>query len=249
VHLAFSPAPAKSGVVFIKEGAAVPALLENVKDTRRGTSLHGIAVTEHLLAALFALGIDNICVEVRGEELPALDGSALPYVEALAQAGITEQAAEKEYIALQQPIHLTTQEASLTALPHDGFKVDFMVNFPGVGEQRFSFDLEKGDFKKEVAPARTFGYIEEYELLKERGLGQGASFENALVLGKDGYVNPPRFEDEPVRHKALDLIGDLALLGKMLRAEVRASRSGHELNIELCRRIRAAQKGGSRRNG
>jgi UDP-3-O-[3-hydroxymyristoyl] N-acetylglucosamine deacetylase len=112
-----------------------------------------------------------------------------------------------------------------------------MVDFPGVGEQRFCFDLHQGDFTREIAPARTFGYIEEYELLKEQALARGASFENALVLGKDGYINRPRFPEEPARHKILDLLGDLSLLGKPLQAEIKAVRSGHKLNIELARRI------------
>ncbi len=232
-----APAPENNGICFFKGDKRITALVANVTETRRGTSLDGIAVTEHFLAAAYALGIDNLQIEIKGDELPALDGSALPYVEALEQAGIIEQAAEKKSIAVQQPIHLSTPEASLSALPYHGFKVDFMVDFPGVGEQRFSFNLHHGDFIKEIAPARTFGYVEEYELLKQQGLARGASFENALVLGKDGYLNRPRFPDEPVRHKILDLLGDLCLLGRPLQAEIKAVRSGHKLNIELARRV------------
>ncbi|MFH1347655.1 MAG: UDP-3-O-acyl-N-acetylglucosamine deacetylase, partial [Candidatus Margulisiibacteriota bacterium] len=163
--------------------------------------------------------------------------SALPFVEALEKAGTTEQAAEKNYLTNHQTIKLTDNDSSLEVLPYHGFKVDFVVDFPGVGKQHLVFDFKKGDFKNEIAYARTFGYIEEYELLKQQKLGQGASFENALVLGKGGYLNQPRFQDEVVRHKILDLIGDLALLGRPLEAEVRAIKSGHKLNIEMVRRL------------
>jgi UDP-3-O-acyl N-acetylglucosamine deacetylase len=229
------PAPAGSGIHFIKEGKKIPARAAQIKETRRGTSLDGIAVTEHLLATAFGLGIDNLEVEITGSELPILDGSALPYVEAFESAGIIEQAADKKPLAPHQPVNLKDGDASLELRPYRGFKVDFMVDFAGAGELRFSFDLFQGDFKREVAPARTFGYIEEYELLKEQGLGRGASFENALILGKDGYLNKPRFPDEMVRHKILDLLGDLALLGQPLEAEIRAVKSGHKLNIKLVR--------------
>ncbi len=235
--LFFSPAPANSGIYFIKEGRKIPALVEQVRETRRGTSLDGIAVTEHLLSAIFGIGIDNLQIEIKGDELPAMDGSALPYVEALLHAGITEQKELKNPLIIEQPIKVVEDAASLELLPYRGFKIDFMVDFPGIGKQHCSFDSQKGNFKKEIAPARTFGYIEEYELLKQQGLARGASFENALILGKDGYINTPRFPDEIVRHKILDLIGDLALLGQPLQAEIRASKSGHKLNIELIRRL------------
>lgn len=235
--LFFSPAPANSGIYFIKEGRKIPALVDLVRETRRGTSLDGIAVTEHLLSAVYGLGIDNLRIEIKGEEIPAMDGSALPYVEALLNTGVTEQRELKNPLIIEQPIKIVENEASLELFPYRGFKIDFMVDFPGAGKQSCSFDFQKGNFKKEIAPARTFGYIEEYELLKQQGLARGASFENALVLGKDGYINTPRFPDEVVRHKILDLLGDLALLGRPLLAEVKAVKSGHKLNIELVRRI------------
>jgi UDP-3-O-[3-hydroxymyristoyl] N-acetylglucosamine deacetylase len=233
VALKLSPAPANTGIYFLKEKSKIPATVDQVKDTKRGTTLGEIAVTEHLLAAAYGLGIDNLQIEITGDELPVLDGSALPYVEALEQAGIIEQKEAKNPIILEKPVKLD----SLEALPYNGFKVDFMVDFAGIGEQRYSLELSPETFKREIAPARTFGYIDEYELLKEQGLARGASLENALVLGKDGYINQPRFPDELVRHKILDLIGDLALLGRPLMAEVKAVKSGHKSNVELVRRI------------
>jgi UDP-3-O-[3-hydroxymyristoyl] N-acetylglucosamine deacetylase len=232
-----SPAIENSGIVFLCSGHKFPALAGQVKETRRGTTVGEIAITEHFLAAASALGIDNLQVEVRGNELPILDGSALPFVEALENVTIVEQSAEKAFLIIQQPIQLTAGDASLAALPYDGFKVDFMVNFSPVGEQRLVFELTGDNFKRGIAPARTFGYIEEFELLKEQGLGRGASFDNALVLSQDGFINAPRFPDELVRHKILDLIGDLALLGRPLKAEIKAVRSGHALNVELVRRL------------
>jgi UDP-3-O-[3-hydroxymyristoyl] N-acetylglucosamine deacetylase len=237
VELTFSPAPANSGIFFVEEGKKVPATIEHVKETKRGTSLDGIAVVEHVLSAAFGLGIDNLQIEIQGIEPPVLDGSALPYVEALCAAGIIEQVEPKNHLVLERPLKVFEGDAWLEALPCHGFKIDFVVDFPGIGEQRYAFNAELADFKKEIAPARTFGYLEEYELLKQRSLALGASFENALVLGKDGYINAPRFPDEIVRHKILDLIGDLALLGRPLRAKICASRSGHRLNAELVRRL------------
>ena len=239
--LLFSPAPPPAGIFFIKAGRRIPASLDYVRETKRGTSLDGVAVIEHLLSAVYGLGIDNLQIEIQGDELPAMDGSALPYLQALEAAGLVEQNELKNFLVLERPLKIMEKEAWLEALPCRGFKVDFVVDFPGSGEQHYFFDAQKGAFKKEIAPARTFGYIEEYEMLKEQGLALGASFENALVLGKDGYINTPRFPDELVRHKILDLIGDLALLGRPLLAEVKASKSGHKLNIELVRHLRQAE--------
>ncbi|MFH1826449.1 MAG: UDP-3-O-acyl-N-acetylglucosamine deacetylase [bacterium] len=232
-----SPTPINSGIVFLRNGLNIPALVQHVSATTRGTTLGEIAVVEHLLAAISGLGIDNLLIEVDGLEIPSLDGSALPFVEALSQSGIVEQDAEKNYLALTKEIVIGDKEAQIAASPYNGFKVDFMINLPGIGQQQLGFEVGQDDFSKAIAPARTFGYIEDHEQLKSQGLGQGASLENALVLSKAGYVNKSRFPDEPVRHKILDLIGDLALLGKPLKAQIKAAKSGHRLNIELVRRL------------
>lgn len=233
VEVAIFPAGIGNGIIV----NGVPATINNLTATQRATTLGKVSLVEHLLSAAYGLGVDNLTITVNGPELPALDGSALPYVEAIEKAGIIDLPAEKVYLTTQQPIHLTTKDASLEALPCDGFRIDFMVNFIGIEEQSFSFDAGKMSYRKEIAPARTFGYLEEYEELKSKGLALGASLENALVLDKNGFVNQPRFSDEPVRHKVLDLIGDLALLGKPLKAHIKAIRSGHKLNTELARRI------------
>lgn len=233
----FLPAPANSGIFFVKNKKKTPALVAQVNKTKRGTTIGKIFVVEHLLAAAYALGIDNLQIEINGDEPPVMDGSALPYAEAMQKAGIVEQKQDKDFIKIAKPIKVLAGEASLKARPYNGFKIDFMVNFPFAGEQHYTIELNPESFVKEIAPARTFGYLEEYELLKEKGLARGASFANALVLGKDGYLNTPRFPDELVRHKILDLIGDLALIGKPIQAEIKAKMSGHKLNIKLARRL------------
>ncbi len=234
------PADEDYGIRFINNGEETLASIDNLVSTKRGTSLKGISVTEHLLAAIYGLGLDNLKIEVGGEEIPNLDGSALPFVIAIKQAGITQQNREKNIYKIQQAIQVADATASLEALPYNGFKVDFMVNFPAVGEQKISFELGQMDFSAEIAPARTFGYIEEHEALKKAGLGRGATEQNVLILSQKGYVNQPRFADEPVRHKVLDLIGDLALLGQPIWGHFKAVKSGHKLNTELLRRLKQA---------
>jgi len=237
-NIVISPAPANSGLFFLKDGERIPATVDQVAQTKRGTTLKNIAVTEHLLAAAYGLEIDNLQIEVQGNELPVMDGSALPFVDALETAGIVEQNEEKTSFKLTQKIKVQDNDAWLIAEPYDGLKVDFMVKFPYLGEQKLSLELSPETFKREIAPARTFGYLEEVEELKAQGLARGASEKNALVLGKEGYLNQPRFPDELVRHKILDLFGDIALLGQSLQAAISANKSGHKLNIELVRRLK-----------
>ncbi|MBN3033101.1 MAG: UDP-3-O-[3-hydroxymyristoyl] N-acetylglucosamine deacetylase [Candidatus Saganbacteria bacterium] len=230
-------APAEAGAGITING--IPAIISNVTSTDRATTIGGVALVEHLLSAAYGLGIDNLKVAVTGPELPIGDGSALPFAQALEQAGPVEQPAERLYYELKENITVKEGEALLAARPFDGFKVEFMVKFEGFGEQTLIFDPSRQSYLKEIAPARTFGRLSEAEALKRQGLALGASLGNALVLGKDGYVNEPRFPDEPVRHKLLDLIGDLALLGRPLCAALKAERSGHKLNTELVRRLLA----------
>lgn len=239
-RITVKPSASGSGIVFAKNGQLIKALVNNVEQTERGTVLGGIAVVEHFLAAASGLGIDNLLVEVEGRELPALDGSALPYVKAFEAAGISEQAAPKNYQLIEKPFLVVDGDSRLEAFPFHGFKIDFMIIFKGLGEQNYSFVLDRRSFIESIAPARTFGYISELDYLQAKGLGKGASTDNALVLNESGYVNPPRFADEPVRHKILDLIGDLALLGRPLKGHFKAYKSGHKLNAQLVRAILAA---------
>lgn len=229
------PAQENTGIVFEKGRKRIPASIKSLSATKRGTSLGGVLVVEHLLSAFYALGVDNVLVQVMGDEIPVMDGSAQPFVTAILAVKMVEQSALKHPVVLSTSIKLEEKDARLEVRPYPGFMVDFMVDFPAVGEQKLTFDLQKGEYSSEIAPARTFGYIEEGEALKQQGLGRGASLENALVLNQNGYVNLPRFKDELVRHKILDLIGDLALLGRPLKAKIKAVKSGHTMNVELVR--------------
>ena len=231
--LTFRPAPPGSGVFFVINNEKIAALVQNVSSCDRGVTLSKVSVVEHLLAAAAGLGIDNLEIEASSAELPVLDGSAHPYVLAFKKAGIIEQDKDKSFLLIPSPIKILEGAASLEIRPYDGFKVFFMIDFPFIGKQEFTYE---GLFE-EIAPARTFGLIEEVDELRRRGLARGASLDNALAIGEKGYINKPRFPDEPVRHKILDLIGDLSLVGRPIQGEIIAIKSGHKLNIELARRL------------
>ncbi|MFA4966897.1 MAG: UDP-3-O-acyl-N-acetylglucosamine deacetylase [Candidatus Margulisiibacteriota bacterium] len=235
-RVTLKPAGADNGIFFIFQGKKFPARADLVTDTSRGTSVSKIQVVEHLMAAVSGLGIDNLEIELSSRELPMLDGSALPYLQALKSAGILDLGKPKNSLSVSSEIKITDGQSSIRIVPFNGFRVNFMIDFPYIGRQEFSYS---GGFEAEIAPARTFGLIEELEQLKSRGLAKGASLENALAIDKNGYLNAPRFKDEPVRHKVLDLIGDFALIGRPVRGEVFAIKSGHKLNIELSRRLLA----------
>lgn len=247
-EITFKPAPENAGIIFVRadldSSPEIPAQAKYVSDTKRGVSLKikdiEVKVVEHVLAALGGLGIDNVKIEIKGPEPPVLDGSALPYVKLLREAGIIKQKEEKSFLKLALPLEIKDENKVLKALPYDGFKTSFMVNFPGtvIGRQELTFEGDAEAFEKEISPARTFGFREELESLIAAGLAKGASLENALGISKDGYINEPRFPDEVVRHKTLDLIGDLMLLGLPLKAYIIAKDTGHKYNIELVKRIR-----------
>jgi len=224
------PLPENSGIIINGR----PLSINNVSKTNRGTTIGNVSVTEHLLAAIYALGIDNAAIQIEGEEVPILDGSALPFVE---QIKTKEQKTDKQFITLKEQIIISDGNSQIVAEPFDKLQIDFAIDFPVIGKQAYSFTLEKDRFRKEIAPARTFGFEREIKTLKKQNLGQGASLDNALGIGKNGYLNQPRFDNEPVRHKILDLVGDLALLNQPIQARIKAIKSGHRHNIELVRRI------------
>ncbi|MBU0629899.1 MAG: UDP-3-O-acyl-N-acetylglucosamine deacetylase [Candidatus Margulisbacteria bacterium] len=231
------PAAASAGIFFSNNGQTVQALIGNVSKTDRGTTLGKVAVVEHFLAAAYVLGVDNLAVDIEGEELPILDGSALPFVIALENAGFVALNEAKQPLILSKRLVVSAGEASIEALPFNGFKIDFMIKFKSLEEQSYSIIIDGNSFKEEIAPARTFGFAEEFDQLLARGLGQGASAENALILSKNGTQNVLRFDNEPVRHKILDLIGDLALLGRPIKGYFKANRAGHALNAQLVQAI------------
>lgn len=245
------PAPAEHGVVFVREdlpdAPVVPATLDYLAKGERRTVLRNgeaqVDTVEHLLAAFAGLGIDNAEVRLSGPEIPGLDGSAAPIVERLNEAGVVEQKADRAVLRLEEPIHVREGDASIFALPHDeeGLRVQYTLDLSGTtfGAQFVDLRLGGDAFPREVAPARTFVRREEVERAREAGLGRGADTTNTLVID-DGQVldNELRFPDEFARHKVLDLLGDLFLVGADVWACIVATRSGHRANWELARRLR-----------
>ena len=245
VSLKLKPAFANSGIVFIRtdidERPRTAASLENVTDSARGTTLGGSVLTvEHLLSALYALSITTLEVDIDGPELPVLDGSSRPFCDAIMKAGFLDQKLPVKPVSLKGPAVVRDGDRCLIALPSDRFRVSFMINYPVpfISAQYHSFEFDRNAYVKEIAPARTYGFMSELEALKAKGLALGAGADNAVAIGDKGYVNPLRFHDELVRHKILDLIGDLSLIGREIKAHVIGIRSGHDMNIKLARMIK-----------
>lgn len=247
VTLRILPAPSGTGIVFRRtdlDGFEVEAVSRNVARVSYATSLMKkgvlISTTEHLLSALVGMGIDNAIVELDNLELPILDGSALPFVELIRRAGIRRQRRPRTYIRIVRALELTEGRKFIGIYPSDRYSVSYAINFPHplIGRESRSLELTNGQYVSTIAPARTFGFLHEAEAMRQQGLIRGASKENALVLTRDGLVNPPlRFADEFVRHKILDLIGDLALIGRQVLGNVVADRAGHAMHTALVSRL------------
>jgi len=249
VRLRVRPAAVDSGITFrrvdLPEAKDVPALVAHVIDTDRGTTLGvgeaKVHTVEHFLSAAVGAGLDNLLVELDGPEPPAVDGSAAPFLEFLQACGVEEQDAPVRVIRLSETFSLQEGDADYVVAPATGYRVSTTIDFehPNIGRQYASFEIEEGRYAAEIARARTFGFLPEVEALKSRGLALGGSLENAVVLTEDGLVEGVelRFEDEFVRHKVLDIVGDLALLGARLEGHVVAHRPSHRGNVALAREI------------
>lgn len=279
--ITFKPGTVNDGIRFVRvdhpDRLEVPADIDYVIDTTRGTNLarEGVRIhtVEHVLAAVAGLGLDNVRIELNGDEPPICDGSAIPFVNALIEAGVVEQDAPREYLELDSPILYSEREngllKELVVMPSDDFHLTYMVDYQKsslASQHTVLYSLED-EFVTEFAPARTWTFLSDVKALRERGLIKGGSLESAVVIadmdlsdeeldelkdlfgvedrvviGENGIVGdrPLRFDNEPCRHKALDLIGDLALLGAPLRAQVFGARTSHSANVELVRRIRGA---------
>jgi len=240
------PAPAGSGIVFRRtdlDNFEIPATGRNVAKVSYATSLMRqgvlISTTEHLLSALIGMGVDNVIVEIDNLELPILDGSALAYVEAFQSAGIRTQRRRREYIRVRQPVEVREGDKFIGVYPGSGYRIQYTIDFPApIGVQSTCVDLAAEKYGTAIAPARTFGYKADEQRLRDMGLIRGASAENAIILGKKGPENGPlRFSDEYVRHKVLDLIGDLALAGRRIEGLVVAERAGHAMHTALVSRL------------
>ncbi|HET7232250.1 MAG TPA: bifunctional UDP-3-O-[3-hydroxymyristoyl] N-acetylglucosamine deacetylase/3-hydroxyacyl-ACP dehydratase [Longimicrobium sp.] len=250
VMMRLLPAAVGTGVVFRRvdlEGKPeIPALVSQVSSTDRGTTLGQgearVHTTEHLLAAVVARQIDNLIVELEGPEPPAMDGSSAAFDEALARAGVEEQDAPARFISVDETFSLTKGSAEYVVAPAQGYRVSTTIEFdhPAVGRQYGSFRVDDGSFAREMAPARTFCFEREVEELYSRGLAQGGTVQNAVVLGENGGIvggGELRFPDEFVRHKALDIVGDLALVGARLSAHIVAEKPGHLGNVALAKEL------------
>jgi len=254
VSVWLKPAPVGSGVRFVRTDLPgkpeIAATHENVASRLRRTALRKgdpesggaeVQLVEHALAALYGTHIDNVVVEVDGPEMPVGDGSASIYVEAIDEAGIIEQDRPRREVVISEPISVSAKDASIVALPsEDGLRISFTLDYrPTLGPQYASWPVTPNSFRDELAPARSFCLEEEIEELRSRGLGKGATSLNTLVFGRDGIIeNTLRFDDEPCRHKILDIIGDLSLAGVDINAHVIGVKSGHALNARLAERIR-----------
>ena len=255
IYLTLRPAPADTGIVFVRVDVdpvvEIAALTDNVGDTTLATTImrdgHRISTIEHLMSAFSGLGIDNAFVEVSGPEMPIMDGSAATFVFLIQSAGIEEQNALKKFIRVKEPVSVGDEVnanawgQSATIQPYDGFKVSHTIVYDNavIKEQQASVDFSVTSFVKEVSRARTFGFMQEFEYLRERNLAQGGSLDNAVVVDDYRILNDDglRHEDEFVRHKILDAIGDLYLLGHSLIGEFTGYKSGHTENHALRQKL------------
>ena len=245
-QLTLAPAPANAGFSFaLADGSRIPATHQTVRSTVRCTTLGSptaeVNTVEHVLAALAGMGVDNAVISIDAEEVPIMDGSALPFAQAIAGVGLTEQRVPRRVLELRSPYWVRDGDKLLVVVPAPHFKINFFVAFPEpVGNQFFETpDITPDYFLREIAPNRTFGFRAEVEALYSQGLALGGSLENAVVIDRDGYMGSLRFPDEIVRHKVLDLIGDFALLGMHPRCEVIALKSGHALHVAAVRELLA----------
>lgn len=247
VVMKLKPAPKDNGVVFYRsdKGEFINATVSAVSDTAFATTLGSngtrVKTVEHVLAAVSGLGIDNLVIEVSGPEVPILDGSSAGFVEEILKCGIAKQSSGRPYVKVVKPVVFKDGETEISALPYDGQRITCHIEFdhPLLGCQELTLDLEDDNFVKELAPARTFGFLRDVEYLRAEGLAKGGSLENAVILSDTGMLNTSglRFKDEFVRHKMLDFIGDLSLIGFPIFGHIVACRSGHTSNLRFVKKF------------
>lgn len=248
VTLTLHPARANTGIRFVRsdlpEAIEIQANVRNVHSTTLATTLSAggvkISTVEHLMSALWALGIDNVLCAVDGEELPILDGSALPFAQLVRKAGIKAQRSPRRFLVALKTIELRSGDKWAILRPSREFKIKYTIDFPHpvIGKQNFEFNSNT-DFMKEIAPCRTFGFLKDVERMQAMGLALGGSLQNAVVLDEQKALNPEglRFQDEFVRHKVLDAIGDFSLIGYPILADIELHRAGHELQTKLVQEL------------
>lgn len=247
VTLSLKPAPADSGIRFRRtdlQGLEIPATVTNLASIQYATGLTrdegSVETIEHLLAALVSMAVDNVVVELNTPEVPIMDGSAAPFVYLIQEAGVKRLAAPRRYLKVVRPISLSQGDKRISLYPSEQFRVTYSISFdhPLLRHQSRTIRVTEETFVEEIAPARTFGFLKEVETMRQNGLALGGSLENAVVLGETGVLNNPlRFEDEFVRHKILDAIGDLALVGHPVIGHLVAHRAGHALHTAFASKI------------
>ncbi|NNF99066.1 MAG: UDP-3-O-acyl-N-acetylglucosamine deacetylase [Desulfobacteraceae bacterium] len=253
-NLTLHPAPLNHGIKFkrvdLQNQPCVPAHFSRVVDTSLATVIGSegciVSTIEHLMASFAGLSIDNVLVEVDTYELPFMDGSSGPFTELIHSAGIVELNGPRHYFLIKSPIELSQDDKSVVIMPAPEFKISFTIEYdhPLIGTQSCSYDINEQIFTEEICRARTFGFLHEYEYMKRYGLARGASLENVVVVDKDGVVNEGglRYPDEFVRHKVLDCVGDISLLGLPLLGHVIANKSGHALNHAILEQFLSKKK-------
>src|SRR6187401_2051890 len=247
VNLTLKPAPADFGIRFRRTDLGdleVPATVHNLAGIQLATGLSRNEVTvetvEHLLAALVSVGVDNVIIELNSPEVPIMDGSAAPFIYLIQEAGVKALGVPRKYIKIVRPIAMSRGDKRIALYPSDHFKVTYSISFdhPLLRHQSRTTRITEESFIEDIAPARTFGFLKEVEMLRQRGLALGGSLDNAIVLGDTGVLNNAlRFEDEFVRHKILDVIGDLSLVGYPVIGHLVAHRGGHALHTAFAARI------------
>ena len=247
VTLSLKPAAVDTGIRFRRfdlGGLEVPATVRHVGGINHATGLSRDAVrvdtVEHLLAAFVSLGVDNVIVELNSPEVPIMDGSAAPFIYLIQEAGLKQLTAPRRYMKIIRPISLSRGDKRIALYPSDHFKITYSIAFdhPLLRHQSRTVRLTEESFVDEIAPARTFGFLEDVEMMRQQGLALGGSLENAIVIGDTGVLNNAlRFDDEFVRHKILDVIGDMALVGHPIIGHLVAHRGGHALHTEFAARV------------
>ena len=248
VKIRILPAPPDTGIVFVRtdlDGFRIQATWQHVARVSYATSLMRqgvlISTTEHLLSVFYSMGLDNAYVEIDNLEVPILDGSGLPFVRLIEEAGLKTYRRRRRYLLIRRPVTVEDRSRRISILPADRFMLTCDVSFPHpmVGAQTLEMEVTPESYASEIAPARTFGFAEELDQVRNMGLIRGASLDNAVCFDRDGVMNPGglRFPDECCRHKSLDLIGDLALIGRPLLGHVIAERAGHAMHVALVAKI------------
>lgn len=250
VTVKLKPSPRDTGIVFYRNDknliirADVGAVVDTAFATSLGYNGTRIKTVEHILAAVSGLGIDNLIIELDGSEIPILDGSSTELIDIILRGGIAKQGKKRPYLRITKPVFFDDGHSEIAAFPYNGRKLTYRIHFNHhlLGEQKLSIDLNEETFAREVAPARTFGFVKDVEYLRANGLAKGGSLDNAVILGDNGVLNKSglRFKDEFVRHKMLDFIGDISLIGFPIYGYLVANRSGHSTNIKFVKSLLSA---------